>query len=63
MNQREHQRAIRAVVYWKSELDAFIPQYQSDSLASNDNLLGLEIPQRWAIISRISASPFVFVHC
>lgn len=29
MNQREHQRAIRAVVHWKSELDALISQYQS----------------------------------
>lgn len=63
MNQREQQRAISAMVYLKSQLNALIPQYQSESLASNNNLLGLEIIQRWIAIVRVAASAFMFVHC
>lgn len=53
MNCREHQRTASAVVYFKSQLDALIRQYQSDSLASSNNLLGLEVMQRWIQFSAL----------
>lgn len=63
MNQREHQRAISAMVFLKSHLDASIPQYQSDSLASKQQSSGLEITEKWIAIFRVAASAFLFVHC
>jgi len=63
VNQREHQRAISAMVYFISQIGALISQYQSDSLATNNSLLGLEITRRWTAIFSVAASAFVFVHC